>query len=128
MEEHESEARHDWDRENEWKPVRFFRKIVKPTIKNRTITSTDVSLGDKWPIPITIIHGTRPGPVVTIVGALHGDELTGTSACTNLLSPKFLDTSGPLDPQGVAGTIRIAPLINLPDIEKNQDIFQMEET
>ena len=83
----------------------------------------DVSLGDKWPIPITIIHGIRPGPVVTIVGALHGDELTGTSACTNLLSPKFLDTSGPLDPQGVAGTIRIAPLINLPGYREKSRYF-----
>ncbi len=124
LEEHESEARHDWDRENEWKPVRFFRKIVKPG-QSRTVQLPllDVSLGDKWPIPITIIHGTRPGPVVTIVGALHGDELTGTSACTNLLSPKFLDTSGPLDPQGVAGTIRIAPLINLPGYREKSRYF-----
>ena len=46
LEEHESEARHDWDRENEWKPVRFFRKIVKPwAIKNRTITSTGCIFG-----------------------------------------------------------------------------------
>ena len=60
LEEHESEARHDWDRENEWKPVRFFRKIVKPG-QSRTLQLPllDVSLGDKWPIPITIIHGTR---------------------------------------------------------------------
>ena len=36
LEEHESEARHDWDRENEWKPVRFFRKIVKPG-QSRTV-------------------------------------------------------------------------------------------
>ncbi|GIS41673.1 MAG: hypothetical protein Ct9H90mP14_1290 [Methanobacteriota archaeon] len=37
----------------------------------------DVEIGESWPIPITVIHGSRPGPVVTLIGALHGNELVG---------------------------------------------------
>ena len=36
---------------------------------------------------------------------------------------QIFDTSGPLDPQGVAGTIRIAPLINLPGYREKSRYF-----
>ena len=36
-----------------------------------------VTIGDSWPTSVCILHGNRPGPIVTIIGAIHGDELTG---------------------------------------------------
>ena len=115
LEEHESEARPEWDRSSEWGDARFLRKRIKVG-EMRTIHMPllDVDMGDSWPIPITVFHGVRPGPVVTIIGASHGDELTGTSACTNLLSSIFTEPDGALDPQTMAGTVRIVPVLNLP--------------
>ncbi|MAS57202.1 MAG: hypothetical protein CMA37_01165 [Euryarchaeota archaeon] len=115
LEEHESEARPEWDRSSEWGDARFLRKRIKVG-EMRTIHMPllDVDMGDSWPIPITVFHGVRPGPVVTIIGASHGDELTGTSACTNLLSSIFTEPEGALDPQSMAGTVRIVPVLNLP--------------
>lgn len=113
--EHESGARPEWDRASEWGEIRFLRKRIKPG-EMRTINMPllNVDMGDSWPIPITVLHGIRPGPVVTIIGGTHGDELTGPSACTNLLSAIFTDPDGALNPNSMAGTIRIVPVLNLP--------------
>ena len=123
LDEHESEARPEWDRLSEWKDTRFLRKRIK-TGQMRTISMPllDVDMGDSWPIPITIFHGVRPGPVVTIIGATHGDELTGPSACTNL-SSKFTGPDGALNPTTMAGTVRIVPVINLPGYRSKSRYF-----
>ncbi|MAM36488.1 MAG: hypothetical protein CL988_04905, partial [Euryarchaeota archaeon] len=76
---HKLEDRPEWDRTAKWTSTRFYRKIIKPgQLRTVEMPLLNVSLGDKWPISVTIIHGKRPGPVVTILGAIHGDELTGT--------------------------------------------------
>ena len=74
----------------------------------------DVEIGESWPIPITVIHGSRPGPVVTLIGALHGNELVGPLALTYLQSHAILGEDKPIDPTTVAGTIRIIPIVNMP--------------
>ena len=95
LEEHESEGRPDWDRSSEWGDIRYLRKRIKPgEMRTVMMPLLDVEMGDSWPIPITVFHGKRPGPVVTIIGGTHGDELTGPSACTNLLSSKFTGLMG----------------------------------
>ena len=113
--EHETEARPEWDRTSEWKDIRFLRKRIKRG-EMRTIDMPllKVEMGDSWPIPVTVFHGVRPGPVVTIIGGTHGNELTGPSACTNLLSSIFTGPDGALDPSTMAGTVRIVPVLNLP--------------
>ncbi len=124
LDEHESEGRPDWDRLSDWKDIRFLRKRIK-TGEMRTVHMPllDVDMGDPWPIPIIVFHGVRPGPVVTIIGASHGDELTGPSACTNLLSAKFTEPGGELDPQSMAGTVRIVPVLNLPGYRSKTRYF-----
>ena len=83
----------------------------------------EVDLGDPWPIPVTVIHGERPGPTITILGGIHGDELTGPSACTHLLSNAFTDIGNPLDPKQMAGTLRIVPVVNLPGYRAKSRYF-----
>ncbi len=124
LEEHETEAKPEWDRASEWNDIRFLRKKIK-TGEMRTVNMPllDVDMGDSWPIPVTIFHGIRPGPVITIIGATHGDELTGPSACTNLLSSKFTEPGGELDPKSMAGTVRIVPVLNLPGYRSKSRYF-----
>lgn len=124
LEEHESEARPEWDRTSDWKDIRFLRKRIKiGEMRTIHMPLLDVDMGDSWPIPITVFHGVRPGPVVTIIGGTHGDELTGPSACTNLLSAIFTEPGGALDPTSMAGTVRIVPVLNLPGFRAKSRYF-----
>ncbi|PXF26079.1 MAG: hypothetical protein CXX70_04775, partial [Methanobacteriota archaeon] len=54
------------------------------------------------------------GPVVTILGALHGNELVGPLALTYLCGPNILGEDKAIDPAAMAGTLRIVPVVNLP--------------
>ena len=124
MASHQPEDHPEWDRGAEWGDVRFYRKRVKPgTLRTIHLPLLEVELGDSWPIPITILHGVRPGPTVTILGAIHGDELTGPSACTHLLSNAFTDIGKELDPEKLAGTVRIVPVVNLPGYRSKSRYF-----
>ena len=124
MDAHKSENRQEWDRTSDWGNIRLFRKIVKPgTIRTISVPLLEVDLGDPWPIPVTVIHGSRPGPTITILGGIHGDELTGASACTHLLSNSFTDPEKLLDPNLIAGTIRIVPVVNLPGYRAKSRYF-----
>lgn len=121
---HKLEDRPEWDRSAKWSNTRFYRKIIKPgTMRTVHLPLLETDLGDSWPIPVTILHGKRPGPTITILGGVHGDELTGPSTCTHLLSNAFTDEGKPLDPTKLAGTIRIVPIVNLPGYRAKSRYF-----
>ena len=121
---HKLEDRPEWDRTAKWTSTRFYRKIIKPgTMRTVHLPLLETDLGDSWPIPVTILHCIRPGPVITILGGVHGDELTGPSTCTHLLSNTFTDEGKPLDPSKMAGTIRIVPIVNLPGYRSKSRYF-----
>ena len=122
--EHQIEDRTEWDRNADWSDYRFYRKLVKRgTIRTIDLPLLEVSIGDPWSTSVTVIHGRRPGPTITILGGMHGDELTGPSACTHLLSTAFTDPEKVLDPETLAGTIRIVPVVNMPGISIQITIF-----
>ena len=104
-----------WSRNEGNKNHVFMRKRVKPgTIRHMEYELLDVEIGESWPVPISIIHGSRPGPVVTLLGAIHGDELVGPLALTYLCGPNFMGDERVIDSAVLAGTIRIVPIVNLP--------------
>ena len=74
----------------------------------------DTEIGESWSIPITVVHGTRPGPTVTLLGAVHGNELVGPQALTFLQSSQILGEGKAIDAGVMAGTLRIVPIVNLP--------------
>ena len=122
--EHKSEDRTEWDRNSEWVDYKFYRKTIKRgTIRTIDLPLLEVSLGDPWATPVTIIHGSRPGPTITILGGMHGDELTGPSACTHLLGNSFTENDKPLNPETLAGTIRIVPVVNMPGYRSKSRYF-----
>ena len=85
---HEPEDHPEWDRTAEWDDIRFMRKRIQMgTMRTVHMPLLPVSMGDTWPIPVTVLHGARPGPTINILGAIHGDELTGPSACTHCSRP-----------------------------------------
>ena len=56
-------------------------------------------------IPVAVIHGARPGPVVAFVAGSHGTEYTSIIAMQRLI-PR-------IDATKLAGTVIVVPIINI---------------
>ena len=56
-------------------------------------------------VPLSVIHGKRPGPTMWVSGALHGDELNGVPIVRTLI--------GATDPRTLSGTLLAVPIINV---------------
>ena len=61
-------------------------------------------------IPVVVVHGAKPGPVLALVGGSHGTEYASIIALEKLI--------GMLNPADVSGTVIIVPLINIPSFEQ----------
>ncbi|HXN63805.1 MAG TPA: succinylglutamate desuccinylase/aspartoacylase family protein [Candidatus Acidoferrales bacterium] len=55
-------------------------------------------------IPVVVIRGAKPGPVLAIVSGAHGTEYASILAVEKLI--------GRLDPAEISGTVVLAPLVN----------------
>src|SRR5665647_3085102 len=60
-------------------------------------------------IPVAVIHGARPGPVVAFVAGSHGTEYASIVAMQRLI-PR-------LDARKLSGTVIVAPLLNIASFE-----------
>jgi uncharacterized protein len=61
-------------------------------------------------IPVAVVNGVKPGPVLALVSGAHGTEYASIIALETLI----LD----LDPSKLTGTVIILPLVNLPSFEQ----------
>lgn len=67
---------------------------------------TDAALS----IPVAVVHGARPGPVLAIVSGAHGTEYASIIAVERLIQQ--------IDPATVSGTVILVPLVNVPSFEQ----------
>lgn len=61
--------------------------------------------------PVTVVHGTRPGPVLCLTAAIHGDELNGVEIVRRVVNG--------LDPGQLGGTVIGVPIVNLFGFSRN---------
>jgi predicted deacylase len=61
-------------------------------------------------IPVAVVHGAKPGPVLAIVSGAHGTEYASIIAVERLIQR--------LDPAAVSGTVILVPLVNVPSFEQ----------
>jgi predicted deacylase len=61
-------------------------------------------------IPVVVIRGSKPGPVLALVAGSHGTEYASIIALEKLIPV--------LDPAQVSGTVIVLPLVNLPSFEQ----------
>jgi len=96
-------------------PVRFrFAGLEIP--RN---SETDIKLkvsetysGDEVRVPMRVLRGRKPGPIVFITAAVHGDEINGTGIIHDFLyHDRF-----PLK----AGTLILVPVVNVFGFENNE--------
>lgn len=81
-------------------------KTVDPgTIRDLAIPVTTMATGAESALMVRVLHGVKPGPVVFVSGAIHGDEITGTA----VIQKVALD----LSPENLCGTVLLVPACNI---------------
>ena len=61
-------------------------------------------------IPVAVIHGAKPGPVLALVAGAHGTEYASIIALEKMIAL--------LDPALLSGTVIVVPLVNLASFEQ----------
>jgi hypothetical protein len=61
-------------------------------------------------IPVAVVHGARPGPVLALVAGSHGTEYASIVALSDLI--------GALDPGPMSGSVIIVPIVNMPSFDR----------
>ncbi len=72
-------------------------------------------MGAPTQIPVMVLKGTKPGPVVGITSAIHGNELNGIAVIGELF-----DT---IQPENLKGTILAVPVMNVRGYAENDRLF-----
>jgi predicted deacylase len=63
-----------------------------------------------YDIPVAVVHGAKPGPVLAIVSGAHGTEYASIIAVQQLIDA--------VKPADLSGTLILVPLVNVPSFEK----------
>lgn len=81
-------------------------KRIEPGTRARVYWRSGATfLGDAMQVPVTVVHGAKPGPVLCLTGAIHGDELNGVEVIRRVL--------GTLDASELVGSVIGVPIINM---------------
>jgi predicted deacylase len=83
---------------------------AKPGEKASGTIQVPAAKDESTTIPISIIHGSQPGPVFALIAGNHGYEYTPIIALQRLLSG--------LDPKGISGTVVLVHVANIPSFLK----------
>ncbi len=63
-----------------------------------------------YDIPVAVVNGAKPGPVLAVVAGAHGSEYASIIAVEDLI--------GAVDPATLSGTLVLVPIVNMPSFEK----------
>ena len=84
----------------------FEGRVIAPgTGAEVSLELGDGPAGNPRNIPVYIIHGTKPGPVLALTAGIHGDELNGVEIIRRLLRHSALKT--------LSGTLLAVPVVNV---------------
>ncbi|HEX6199570.1 MAG TPA: succinylglutamate desuccinylase/aspartoacylase family protein [Thermoanaerobaculia bacterium] len=90
-----------------WGAFRFAGRDVAPGASAEfRLGVSEYYTAEPLVIPVTVVRGHRPGPVLFLTAAVHGDELNGVAIIRGLLIDQdFTD---------LAGTLIAVPVVNVP--------------
>ena len=66
--------------------------------------------GTRVDAPVMVVHGTKPGPVLCLSSAIHGDELNGIEIVRRIVHST--------EPANLAGTLVGVPVVNLSGFQR----------
>ena len=68
-----------------------------------------------YDIPVAVIHGAKPGPVLAVVSGAHGTEYASIIAVETLMGT---DPRPAIDPATLSGTVILVPVVNLASFDR----------
>lgn len=80
-------------------------EVLPGTATRLAWSAKDTLAGISVPTPVLIVHGVKPGPIVCLTGAVHGDELNGIEVVRQVLYD--------LQPDKLHGSVIGVPIVNL---------------
>ena len=91
-------------------------EIAPGTGAEVSLKLADGPTGNPRSIPVYVIHGTKPGPVLALTAGIHGDELNGVSVVHHLIHGDD-HVAGTEDDRiardELAGTLICVPVVNI---------------
>lgn len=88
------------------KAITIGDQVVKPGQRaNISLPVADLYTSTPLSMPVQVICGRRPGPVMFVSAAIHGDELNGVEIIHRLLKRKELSS--------IRGTLLAVPIVNV---------------
>ena len=63
-----------------------------------------------YDIPVAVVHGAKPGPVLAVVSGAHGSEYASIMAVEQMIADA--------DPARIAGTLILVPIVNVNSFDK----------
>jgi predicted deacylase len=89
--------------------------ILGENVRRRSSTRIEWSPGHTFegvalPTPVLVVHGKKPGPVLCLTAAVHGDELNGVEIIRRVVYD--------LDPDKFSGTLVAVPIVNLQGFQR----------
>ena len=88
------------------KPFQIGETTVNPGKRaNISLPVADLYTSTSLSMPVQVICGRRPGPVLFVSAAIHGDELNGVEVIRRLLRLKTLNS--------IRGTLIAVPIVNV---------------
>ena len=88
------------------KPFLIGETMVNPGKRaNVSLPVADLYTSTSLSMPVQVICGRRPGPVLFVSAAIHGDELNGVEVIRRLLRLKILNS--------IRGTLIAVPIVNV---------------
>ena len=99
------------------KNFNFCGEIITPgTRLDTALPIGSDPMGQSAEIPIQILHGSKTGPIISVIGAIHGDELNGTGIIHHLVygdDHKPGTSDDHIDPNKLSGTVLLVPVANV---------------
>ncbi len=68
-----------------------------------------------YDIPVAVIHGSQPGPVLAVVSGAHGTEYASIVAVETLMAA---DPRPMIDPATLTGTVILVPVVNVASFDR----------
>jgi len=87
------------------KPFEFGGRLIEAGGRE-TVELPVGTLTDHTPVtlPVHVYHGKRPGPVILVCAAVHGDEIIGVEIIRRLMAQRVLHQ--------IRGTLLVVPIVN----------------
>jgi predicted deacylase len=92
--------------DTEQSPLTILKQIVQPGELRELNWSAGQSFSGKAVKPrVVVVRGSKPGPVLCMIAAIHGDELNGIEIIRRVIRN--------IDPMDVNGTVIGVPIVNI---------------